>query len=63
MLWILTRSTVRNICCGYSLEVPCKTYVVGIHEKHPAKHMLWYSLEAPRQGAANAYPQHIFIEK
>ena len=22
--------------------------------------MLWYSLEAPRRGASNEYPQHIF---
>ena len=22
--------------------------------------MLWYSLEAPRQGASNEYPQHMF---
>ena len=26
----------------------------------PRKHMLWYSLEAPRRGASNEYPQHIF---
>ena len=25
------------------------------------KHMLWYSLEAPLQGASNKYPQHIFL--
>ena len=24
------------------------------------KHMLWYSLEAPRQGASIEYPQHMF---
>ena len=24
------------------------------------KHMLWYSLEAPRQGTSNEYPQHMF---
>ena len=24
------------------------------------KHMLWYSLEAPRRGASNEYPQHLF---
>ena len=24
------------------------------------KHMLWYSLEAPRWGASNEYPQHMF---
>ena len=24
------------------------------------KHMLWYSLEAPRQCASNEYPQHMF---
>ena len=24
------------------------------------KHMLWYSLEAPRRGASNEYPQHMF---
>ena len=23
--------------------------------------MLWYSLEAPRQGTSNEYPQHIFL--
>ena len=23
--------------------------------------MLWYSLEAPRRGASNEYPQHIFL--
>ena len=22
--------------------------------------MLWYSLEAPRRGASNEYPQHMF---
>ena len=26
----------------------------------PQKHMLWYSLEAPRWGASNEYPQHMF---
>ena len=26
----------------------------------PRKHMLWYSLEAPRRGASNEYPQHMF---
>ena len=26
----------------------------------PQKHMLWYSLEAPRRGASNEYPQHMF---
>ena len=25
-----------------------------------SKHMLWYSLEAPRWGASNEYPQHMF---
>ena len=25
--------------------------------------MLWYSLEVPRQGASNEYPQHVFMEK
>ena len=25
------------------------------------KHMLWYSLEAPRRGASNEYPQHMFL--
>ena len=24
------------------------------------EHMLWYSLEAPRRGASNEYPQHMF---
>ena len=23
--------------------------------------MLWYSLEAPRWGASNEYPQHMFL--
>ena len=23
--------------------------------------MLWYSLEAPRRGASNEYPQHMFL--
>ena len=27
----------------------------------PRKHMLWYSLEAPRRGASNEYPQHMFL--
>ena len=27
----------------------------------PTKHMLWYSLEAPRWGASNEYPQHMFL--
>ena len=27
------------------------------------KHMLWYSLEAPRQGASNEYPQHMFLSR
>ena len=26
----------------------------------PRKHMLWYSLEAPRGGASNEYSQHMF---
>ena len=74
MLWVLIRSTSENklrvlitstsenICCGYSLEAPQKTYVVGTHYKHLRKHMLWvlirstseniccgYSLEAPQK--------------
>ena len=27
------------------------------------KHMLWYSLEAPRRGASNEYPQHMFSSR
>ena len=27
----------------------------------PQKHMLWFSLEAPWQGASNEYPQHMFL--
>ena len=26
----------------------------------PGKHMLWYSLEVPHQGASNKYPQQMF---
>ena len=26
----------------------------------PRKHMFWYSFEAPRRGATNEYPQHMF---
>ena len=33
---------------------------VNIFLISPRKHMLWYSLEAPRQGASNEYPQHMF---
>ena len=29
----------------------------------PPKHMLWYSLEAPRWGASNEYPQHMFSRR
>ena len=25
--------------------------------------MLWYSLEAPRRGASNGYPQHMFSRR
>ena len=25
------------------------------------KYMLWYSLDAPRRGASNEYPQHMFL--
>ena len=25
--------------------------------------MLWYSLEAPRRGASNEYPQHMFSSR
>ena len=25
------------------------------------KHMLWYSIEAPRQGTSNEYPQDMFL--
>ena len=27
------------------------------------KHMLWYSLEVPHQGASNEYPQHMFSSR
>ena len=27
------------------------------------KDMLWYSLEAPRRGASNEYPQHMFSSR
>ena len=27
------------------------------------KHMLWSSLEAPRQGTSNEYPQHMFSSR
>ena len=29
----------------------------------PRKHMLWYSLEAPRRGASNEYPQYMFLRR
>ena len=29
----------------------------------PQKHMLWDSLEAPRRGASNEYPQHMFLRR
>ena len=29
----------------------------------PQKHMLWYSLEVPRWGASNEYPQHMFSRR
>ena len=51
-------------------------YPVNIFLISPQKHMLWvlirststktccgYSLEAPRRGTSNGYPQHIFMEK
>ena len=27
------------------------------------KHILWYSLEVPRRGASNEYPQHMFLSR
>ena len=27
------------------------------------RNMLWYSLEKPRRGVSNEYPQNIFVEK
>ena len=36
-------------------------FQVNIFLISPRKHMLWYSLEAPHQGASNEYPQHIFL--
>ena len=35
-------------------------YQVHIFLISPRKHMLWYSLEMPRRGASNEYPQHMF---
>ena len=38
----------------------CQSKSIDIFLVSSQKHMLWYSLEAPRRGASNEYPQHIF---
>ena len=40
----------------------CQVHV-NIFLISPRKHMLWYSLEAPRRGASNEYPQHMFTRR
>ena len=58
----------------YSFELSQKTipttFIIGLDKNgypvnsfliSPRKHMLWYSLEAPRRGAYNEYPQHMFL--
>ena len=50
-------------CLKYILSIGLVNggYPVNIFIISPQKHMLWYSLEAPRRGASNEYPQHMFL--
>ena len=36
-------------------------YPVNIFLISPQKHVLWYTLEAPHQGASKKYSQHMFL--
>ena len=64
-----------GICASLKQEWTCSNYRMSIVNIATDKrgyphniflisrqlHMLWYSLEVPRQGASNEYPQHMFL--
>ena len=50
--------TAHMFC--FSIATDKRGYPHNIFLISPRKHMLWYSLEAPQQGASNEYPQHMF---
>ena len=54
------KQLVLSLVCVQSIGLDKGGYPVNIFLISPRKHMLWYSLEAPRRGASNEYPQHIF---
>ena len=53
----------RNLTEGESLFIGLDKngYQVKNFLTFQRKHMLWYSLEVPRQGASNEYPQHMCL--
>ena len=43
------------------LTAPDEGYRDNIFLISPQKHVVWYSLEMPYQGASNEYPQHMYL--
>ena len=66
--WLCTRffvtlHSLENMLVGVLwLVIPQDKWdiQINIFLISPWKHILWYSLEAPRRGASNEYPQHMF---
>ena len=56
----LSKSLLLALWVSYIIGLDKGGYPVNIFLISPQKHMLWYSLEAPRRGASNEYPQHMF---
>ena len=71
-LWWLSRIHIRFIIRRSQvkfLPIQQHSYIATDKRGYPHNiflisrqiHMLWYSLEAPRLGASNEYPQHMFL--
>ena len=54
-VYIIFLFLLRNIDCGYSLELPRR----GGSNEYPQS-VYGYSLEPPRRGSSNEYPQSMF---
>ena len=61
-VYVVIKSNTVHVLCVYiaAIRQACQQKITDIFLISPRKHMLWYSLEAPRRGASNEYPQHMF---
>ena len=65
VLWRLSGCEAKLACVTLtpeqSIGLDKGGYPVNIFLISPQKHVLWYTLEAPHQGASNEYSQHMFL--